>query len=416
MLDQVLGHVAADHGVADPALPFIELVMTHTRPFTPTDHRARLRVVDPDDPPGRVGAGPHPGTWLVKDAPVGAQPGQGRTASRSDVRPTNVHPLRPLDPSRPEPGGAHETYRHQCLFYAGTPGFLAAVVPFVRDGLARRETVMVAVAEPRLRALRSALGEDAGRVLLVDMAELGHNPARIIPAWWDFTDRFSGTGRPVRGVGEPIWATRRPEEIVEAQLHEALLNAAVPPHVPLWLLCPYDTAALDEDALTEAQRSHPVIVESGAHRGSTGYGGTGHAERLFGGPLPDPDPYRDQPITSVAFDPHRHGHIQQILRAASTAGLAMDRAVKLAAAVDEIARAAHRDTGRVTIRVWSDQAGVTGEVTDAGTVDDPMIGRGPFRGPRSPRDQAIRLANEFCDLAQVRSCGAGTTTRVHSRR
>jgi hypothetical protein len=264
-----------------------------------------------------------------------------------------------------------------------------------------------------LQALRSTLGrEDAGRVVFADMAELGHNPARIIPAWRDFTDRHSGTGHPVRGVGEPIWATRRPDEIVEAQLHEALLNVAVPSDVPLWLLCPYDTAALDEDVLAEAQRSHPVIAASGAYRASTPYGGTGHLKRLFAGPLPDPD----QPITNVAFDPRRHGHIQQILRTASTAGLAMDRAVKLAAAIDEIARAAHRDSGRSTIRIWFDQAVVTGEVTDPGTVDDPMIGRGPCRVPRSPRDRAIRLANELCDLAQVRSCGAGTTTRVHSRR
>jgi hypothetical protein len=327
-----------------------------------------------------------------------------------------LRPLRPLDPGRPEPAGAHETYRHDCLFYAGTAGFLAAVVPFVRDGLARREPVMVAVAEPRLQALRSALGEDAERVLLADMAELGHNPARIIPAWRDFTDRSSGTGHPVRGVGEPIWAARRPEEIAEAQLHEALLNVAVPPDVALWLLCPYDTAALDEDVLTEAHRSHPVIVESGAYRGSTRYGGTVHVEQLFGGPLPDPDPCRDRPTTIVTFDPHRQGHIRQILRTAGTAGLAMNRAVKLAAAIDEIAQAARRDTGRVTIRLWYDQAGVTGEVTDAGTVDDPMIGRGPCRVPRSPRDRAIRLANQLCDLAQVRSCGAGTTIRVHSWR
>ena len=91
---------------------------------------------------------------------------------------------------------------------------------------------MVAVAEPRLGALRSALGPDADQVIFADMANLGRNPALIIPAWRHFTDRHSGPGRPVRGIGEPIWATRRSEEIVEAQFHEALLNVAVPPDVP----------------------------------------------------------------------------------------------------------------------------------------------------------------------------------------
>ena len=45
VLDQVLAHAAADHGLDAPALPFIELVMTHTRPFTPGRH---LRMAAPD--------------------------------------------------------------------------------------------------------------------------------------------------------------------------------------------------------------------------------------------------------------------------------------------------------------------------------------------------------------------------------
>ena len=135
------------------------------------------------------------------------------------------------------------------------------------------------------------------------MADLGHNPALIIPAWRDFTDRHSGTGRPVRGIGEPIWATRRPEEIVEAQLHEALLNMAVPPDVPLWLLCPYDTAALDEQVLAEAHRSHPVVVESDTYRGSTEYGGAVHVERTLRRPH---SPTPAHAITTITFDPHRH--------------------------------------------------------------------------------------------------------------
>jgi hypothetical protein len=49
-------------------------------------------------------------------------------------------------------------------------------------------------------------------------------------------------------------------------------------------------------------------------------------------------------------------------------------------------------------------------------VTDPMIGRGSAAGPSHSRDRAIRLANELCDLVQVRSGSAGTTVRVHSSR
>jgi MEDS: MEthanogen/methylotroph, DcmR Sensory domain/Protein of unknown function (DUF1059) len=414
VLDQVLAHVAADHGLVRPPLPFIELVMAHTHPFVPTRHGHHLRVVDPDagrriDTNDRRRPGNQSTPDGARDARVVARSSALSTGGTNGPMPGNV---RRLGPGRPRPGKAHETYRHECVLYAGTGGFLDALVPFVRDGLARQEPVMVAVAEPRLRALRSALGEDAERVVFADMADLGHNPALIIPAWRDFTDRYSGTGRPVRGIGEPIWATRQPEEIAEAQLHEALLNMAVPPDVPLWLLCPYDTAALDEQVLAEAHRSHPVVVDSGDYRGSTGYGGTFHVEELFGAALPDPG----APITTITFDPHRHGHIRQILRSAEEAAVPADRAVKIAAAVDEIALAADRDTGRVTVRLWPEPTALVCQVTDPGMVTDPMIGRGSAAGPSQSRDRAIRLANELCDLVQVRSGSTGTTVRVHSSR
>ena len=40
-------------------------------------------------------------------------------------------------------------------------------------------------------------------VAFADMANVGANPARIIPAWSDFVASHSGSGRPLRGIGEP---------------------------------------------------------------------------------------------------------------------------------------------------------------------------------------------------------------------
>ena len=61
------------------------------------------------------------------------------------------------------------------------------------------------------------------------MAVLGHNPARIIPAWRDFADAHAG---PIRGIGEPIWPGRGADELVECQLHESLLNVAFDGRLP----------------------------------------------------------------------------------------------------------------------------------------------------------------------------------------
>jgi hypothetical protein len=43
-----------------------------------------------------------------------------------------------------------------------------------------------------------------------------------------------------------------------------------------------------------------------------------------------------------------------------------------------------------------------------------MIGRAGLVGPSRGRERAIRLANELCDLVQIRSSATGTTVRVHS--
>ena len=97
----------------------------------------------------------------------------------------------------------------------------------------------------------------------LDMAILGRNPAQIIPGWQEFLARHSGFGRPARGVGEPIWADRPAEEVLECQLHEALLNVAVDPEIPFWLMCPYDLDRLGDSVVAEAHRSHPDHHQQG---------------------------------------------------------------------------------------------------------------------------------------------------------
>src|SRR3954451_17083794 len=55
VLDQVLEHAAAAHDMGTASLGFIELVLTHTRPFTPGRPRQRISVGRPgpaDDQPG----------------------------------------------------------------------------------------------------------------------------------------------------------------------------------------------------------------------------------------------------------------------------------------------------------------------------------------------------------------------------
>jgi hypothetical protein len=77
------------------------------------------------------------------------------------------------------------------------------------------------LAAERIAALQNELDANTPLVHFADMAAVGTNPARIIPAGQDFLTDHAVPGRRVRGIGEPIWAQRSPAELAECQRHEA---------------------------------------------------------------------------------------------------------------------------------------------------------------------------------------------------
>src|SRR4051794_1494681 len=164
-------------------------------------------------------------------------------------------------------------FRHEALFYSGLEGFVEGTVPFLREGVQRDEAILVVVSADKIARLRLELGRDAEQVRFADMAHIGVNPARIIPAWRDFVQENVRAGRRMRGIGEPIWAARSPAELVECQLHESLLNVAFEGERGFILLCPYDVDSLGADVIAEAQASHPHLVERGSTRSSDRYRG-----------------------------------------------------------------------------------------------------------------------------------------------
>jgi hypothetical protein len=67
-------------------------------------------------------------------------------------------------------------YRHEAFLYRSPAEFIAGVLTFVRGGVADGERVMVALAEPRLSLVRTALGVHGDSVHFMDMAAVGAIP------------------------------------------------------------------------------------------------------------------------------------------------------------------------------------------------------------------------------------------------
>jgi anti-sigma regulatory factor (Ser/Thr protein kinase) len=298
-----------------------------------------------------------------------------------------------------------EGFEHEAVFYRGRGGLVEAVVPFIREGVRRGEPVLVALLPERLAAVEAALGPESTRVDFVDMGELGANPACIMPEWRRFVDDAHGETR-VRGVGEPVWSGRRQAEIAEAALHEALLNVAFSGG-PAWqLMCPYDIDDLSAEVIDHAVRCHPIA--RGSAVGAT-YAGPGLARTLFTSALPP------APADADVFEFGRgdlKGLRSVVGRLADQAGLRHSTADDLVLAAHELAtNSIVHGGGSGVMTSWTDPAAFVVEVRDGGVIDDPMVGRDLLQG-LAENGRGIWMANQLCDLVQVRSGPGGTVVRV----
>lgn len=297
-------------------------------------------------------------------------------------------------------------FRHEALIYDGSAEYLAGTVPFIRAGIESGQRVLVAVGPEQAALLRLELGPDAGRVSFTDMHEVGRNPATIIPLWRDFVG--AAGGGPVRGVGEPVWASRSEEALEECRRHEALLNVAFDGG-PAWdLLCPYDAAAIGDEMMEKVAHSHPCLQREGRREPSAAY--DPHPD-CFAGELPPPAGLPEV----FEFDASGLGEVRRRVAAlAEEAGMGPEGAADLVTATSELAaNSVTHGGGSGSLRLWRDEGRLLVEIADRGRIEDPLVGR--IRPSVSQEGgRGLWLANSLCDLVQIRSGEAGTVVRLHT--
>jgi anti-sigma regulatory factor (Ser/Thr protein kinase) len=301
-------------------------------------------------------------------------------------------------------------FRHEVMFYDSAERFLAGTVPFVMGALEAGEPALVAVGAEKIELLKGELGRDAERVRFADMEALGHNPARIIPAWRKFVDEHVSAGAPARGIGEPIWPGRSAVEVDECQRHESLLNIAFGGE-PAWsLLCPYDIQSLDDEVLEEAAHSHPYLAMDGTSADNGQCRERSHtADPFAGGFEPSPSSARE-----LAFDRDDLHQLRDLAARESTdAGLSRQRVTDLVIATSELAaNSVRHGGGHGTSRFWREPGTLVVEIADTGRIAEPLAGR--LRpAPTQAGGRGLWMANQVCDLVRIRSGETGTSIRLH---
>jgi anti-sigma regulatory factor (Ser/Thr protein kinase) len=303
-----------------------------------------------------------------------------------------------------------EGFEHPALFYSGRNEYLEGTVPFIEAALSADEPVAAAVPKHNLESLRSALGRDAERVMLIDMTDAGANPGRIIPGVLrSFVDAHKGSHR-IRVIGEPIWPGRSEIEYPACVQHEALLNLAFNGR-PVTKLCPYDTEGLSRQAIADARATHPVLIDRTGRHPSDQY---------------DPDRILDQynrplaPAPKHAIERTADRYTLDNARWFVTSygralGMSSTQLVDLEIVITELLTNSIWHGGGVgTFRIWTEPSQLVCEVSDSGHITDPLAGRMPtddnqFHG------RGLVLVNQIVDLLLVHTSPRGTTVRFYLR-
>ena len=146
--------------------------------------------------------------------------------------------------SRPATGG----YAHHVLFFGSDAELVQAAVPFLQEGLAAGDAVVLACEARRNRVLADALGGDP-RVGFLERSRTYLRAPVAVATYRRMVERQLAAGaRRVRLVGE-VQFGQDPAAWSEWIRYEAVCNVALAPY-PFWSVCAYDTGTLPEPILS----------------------------------------------------------------------------------------------------------------------------------------------------------------------
>jgi anti-sigma regulatory factor (Ser/Thr protein kinase) len=301
------------------------------------------------------------------------------------------------------------TLEHDALFYTDAASYRSGCLDFVRAGLEQDEPVLVAVPQPGLGLLRSALSEaEAARVRTADMAQAGRNPGRIIGTVLTAFVR-EHAGQRVRIIGEPIWAGRSGDEYPACAEHEALINVALA-ESPAYVLCPYDVRRLGREWLTDATRTHPILAADGERWESPAYTDPVALAAYFDQPPEPAPPEADVLVIGPTTGPSTARRF--VHDYAQATGMSEGRLHNLRTAVQElVVNTVVHAGGSGLLMIWTEGRQIVCQVQDGGRITDPLVGRRPPAPPAV--GHGLFTVHQVCDLVRVHRRRDGTLVRIH---
>ena len=164
--------------------------------------------------------------------------------------------------------------------------------------------------------------------------------------------------------------------------------------------------------IEEARANHPLVLDDGSWSRSARYRPERPRRALRHRPLPPPGDsrpsWRSPPATWAGYAGWSGAESVEL-------GIPEEAADDLVLCVDEIAgNSLLHGGGSGVLRVWGGPSTLICEVHRLRHIADPLAGR---QSPSLERlgGRGLWLANQLCDLVQIRSGAAGTVVRLHVR-
>lgn len=297
---------------------------------------------------------------------------------------------------------------HDALFYGSDEQFLDTLVPFIRDGVERDQSVTATVTDRNIGLLRDALGADASAVTFIDRDEWYLRPASTVAGWGRVLASALAEGHSyLRLIGEVGFGP--PSRHRAWTRYEAAANRVFA-QAPAWIICPYDTRSLPATVLADARRTHPAVHDPARHD-SDAYLSPDEFLRT----VPEPMPAVPGP---PALQMEIHGDVtaarHAVARHVAAAGHAdWERLNDLLLAVTEItANAIYHGRGRRELCLWITDRAVICEATDEGDgLRDPVAGYLP-PDPSVPGGQGLWLVQQICDQLAIDTRDGLTRARL----
>jgi anti-sigma regulatory factor (Ser/Thr protein kinase) len=306
-----------------------------------------------------------------------------------------------------------QPFEHQALIYGSVGELRAAAVPFLTEGLAAGQAVVLVCRSPLTREIVTAIGRDAS-VRVVDPAEIFTGSARAVAALRRLALDCDGSSAGVRIVGS-VPFEGSPDGFREWGRYEAAVNVALAP-LRLSSICAYDKRDVPKPVRAIIGRTHPFIRTPRAVQASPHFLDPATFVRLTTPDVPDPAeraaPDVDMPAIEDVYDlAEARSAIRGALARAPVGGLTVGDFT--AAAGELLANAVQHGRPAVQLRLWIRPDRLVCTVHDRGPgFDDPLAGYIPPPDAAERGGAGLWLARQTCDSLDMRQDRNGFRVRA----